>query len=102
MARLTEVPGVGRWTAEGFLAVALHRDDVVLPGDLGGGRGAFRGRPCGAGGRPVVSRSGGRSGQSAHSTVRRICSIEFVRDRSSATSAATRCWASRVVSARCS
>ena len=34
MARLTEVPGVGRWTAEGFLAIALHRDDVVLPGDL--------------------------------------------------------------------
>lgn len=34
VARLTEVPGVGRWTAEGFLALALHRDDVVLPGDL--------------------------------------------------------------------
>jgi DNA-3-methyladenine glycosylase II len=34
VARLTEVPGVGRWTAEGFLVLALHRDDVVLPGDL--------------------------------------------------------------------
>lgn len=34
VARLTEVPGIGRWTAEGFLAIALHRDDVVLPGDL--------------------------------------------------------------------
>jgi DNA-3-methyladenine glycosylase II len=34
VARLTEVPGVGRWTAEGFLALALHRDDVVLLGDL--------------------------------------------------------------------
>ena len=34
VARLTEVPGVGRWTAEGFLAIALHREDVVLPGDL--------------------------------------------------------------------
>jgi DNA-3-methyladenine glycosylase II len=34
IARLTEVPGVGRWTAEGFLAIALHREDVVLPGDL--------------------------------------------------------------------
>jgi DNA-3-methyladenine glycosylase II len=34
VARLTEVPGVGRWTAEGFLAIALHRADVVLPGDL--------------------------------------------------------------------
>jgi DNA-3-methyladenine glycosylase II len=35
MARLVEVSGVGRWTAEGFLAIALHREDVVLPGDLG-------------------------------------------------------------------
>jgi DNA-3-methyladenine glycosylase II len=34
MARLVEVSGVGRWTAEGFLAIALHREDVVLPGDL--------------------------------------------------------------------
>jgi DNA-3-methyladenine glycosylase II len=34
VARLTEVPGVGRWTAEGFLTIALHRGDVVLPGDL--------------------------------------------------------------------
>jgi DNA-3-methyladenine glycosylase II len=34
VARLTEVSGVGRWTAEGFLAIALHRQDVVLPGDL--------------------------------------------------------------------
>jgi DNA-3-methyladenine glycosylase II len=34
VARLTEVPGVGRWTAEGFLAIALHRGDVVLAGDL--------------------------------------------------------------------
>jgi DNA-3-methyladenine glycosylase II len=34
VARLTEAPGVGRWTAEGFLAIALHREDVVLPGDL--------------------------------------------------------------------
>ena len=25
--------GGRRWTAEGFLAIALHRDDVVLPGD---------------------------------------------------------------------
>jgi hypothetical protein len=38
----------------------------------------------------------------AHSTVRRTCSIDVVRDRSSDTSAATRCWASRVVSASCS
>jgi DNA-3-methyladenine glycosylase II len=34
VARLTEVSGVGRWTAEGFLAIALRRADVVLPGDL--------------------------------------------------------------------
>jgi DNA-3-methyladenine glycosylase II len=34
VARLTEVPGVGRWTAEGFLTIALHRDDAVLAGDL--------------------------------------------------------------------
>jgi DNA-3-methyladenine glycosylase II len=34
IARLTEVPGIGRWTAEGFLAIALRRQDVVLPGDL--------------------------------------------------------------------
>jgi DNA-3-methyladenine glycosylase II len=34
VARLTEIPGVGRWTAEGFLAIALRRQDVVLPGDL--------------------------------------------------------------------
>jgi DNA-3-methyladenine glycosylase II len=34
VARLTEVSGVGRWTAEGFLVIALHRGDVVLPGDL--------------------------------------------------------------------
>src|SRR6266511_1627483 len=34
VARLIEVPGVGRWTAEGFLTIALRRDDVVLAGDL--------------------------------------------------------------------
>jgi DNA-3-methyladenine glycosylase II len=34
VARLTEVSGVGRWTAEGFLAIALRREDVVLPGIL--------------------------------------------------------------------
>ncbi len=33
-ARLTEVPGVGAWTAHGFLIIALGREDVVLPGDL--------------------------------------------------------------------
>ena len=33
-AALTEVPGVGPWTAHGFLLIALNRPDVFLPGDL--------------------------------------------------------------------
>jgi DNA-3-methyladenine glycosylase II len=33
-AALTEVPGIGSWTAHGFLIVALDRPDVMLPGDL--------------------------------------------------------------------
>ena len=33
-AALTEVPGIGRWTARGFLLVALNRPDVFLSGDL--------------------------------------------------------------------
>jgi DNA-3-methyladenine glycosylase II len=33
-AVLTEVPGVGSWTARGFLIVALDRPDVFLSGDL--------------------------------------------------------------------
>jgi DNA-3-methyladenine glycosylase II len=32
--RLTAIPGVGPWTAQGFLIIALGRRDVVLPGDL--------------------------------------------------------------------
>jgi DNA-3-methyladenine glycosylase II len=31
---LTEIPGVGPWTAHGFLIVALDRPDVLLSGDL--------------------------------------------------------------------
>lgn len=31
---LTEIPGIGPWTAHGFLLVALDRPDVMLPGDL--------------------------------------------------------------------
>jgi DNA-3-methyladenine glycosylase II len=34
MAELTAIPGIGRWTAEGVLIIALQREDVVLPGDL--------------------------------------------------------------------
>src|SRR5690242_16805787 len=33
-AALTEVPGIGTWTAHGFLLVALDRPDVFLTGDL--------------------------------------------------------------------
>src|SRR4030088_3288069 len=31
---LTAIPGIGPWTAQGVLLVALRREDVVLPGDL--------------------------------------------------------------------
>jgi DNA-3-methyladenine glycosylase II len=33
-ATLTELPGIGAWTARGFLLVALDRPDVFLSGDL--------------------------------------------------------------------
>jgi len=33
-AALTDVPGIGPWTARGFLLVALERPDVFLSGDL--------------------------------------------------------------------
>jgi len=33
-ATLTELPGIGPWTARGFLLVALERPDVFLSGDL--------------------------------------------------------------------
>ncbi len=31
---LTAIPGIGPWTAQGALILALGREDVVLPGDL--------------------------------------------------------------------
>ncbi len=34
MALLTSIPGIGPWTVQGFLIIALDRGDVVLPGDL--------------------------------------------------------------------
>jgi DNA-3-methyladenine glycosylase II len=34
MAELTAVPGIGPWTVQGALILALQREDVVLPGDL--------------------------------------------------------------------
>src|ERR1700757_900773 len=33
-AALTEVPGIGPWTARGFLLIGLDRPDVFLSGDL--------------------------------------------------------------------
>jgi DNA-3-methyladenine glycosylase II len=34
MAVLTSIPGIGPWTVQGALILALEREDVVLPGDL--------------------------------------------------------------------
>ena len=34
IAALTTIPGIGPWTAQGALILALGREDVVLPGDL--------------------------------------------------------------------
>ena len=34
LAELTAIPGIGPWTVQGALIVALGREDVVLPGDL--------------------------------------------------------------------
>ena len=34
IAALTAISGIGPWTAQGVLLVALRREDVVLPGDL--------------------------------------------------------------------
>ena len=33
-AALTDVPGIGPWSAHGFLLVALNRPDVFLTGDI--------------------------------------------------------------------
>ncbi len=35
VAALTQVKGIGRWTAEMFLMFRLHRPDVLPVGDLG-------------------------------------------------------------------
>jgi len=34
MTELTAIPGIGPWTVQGALLLALQREDVVLPGDL--------------------------------------------------------------------
>jgi DNA-3-methyladenine glycosylase II len=35
MTELVSVPGIGPWTVQGAMIIALGREDVVLPGDLG-------------------------------------------------------------------
>jgi len=34
LAALTAVPGIGPWTVQGAMIIALGREDVALPGDL--------------------------------------------------------------------
>jgi DNA-3-methyladenine glycosylase II len=34
LAALTVIPGIGPWTVQGAMLIALGREDVVLPGDL--------------------------------------------------------------------
>jgi len=34
MTELTAIPGIGPWTVQGAMLIALQREDVVLPGDL--------------------------------------------------------------------
>lgn len=34
LSELTAIPGIGPWTVQGALIIALQREDVVLPGDL--------------------------------------------------------------------
>jgi DNA-3-methyladenine glycosylase II len=34
LTELTAIPGIGPWTVQGAMLVALRREDVVLPGDL--------------------------------------------------------------------
>jgi DNA-3-methyladenine glycosylase II len=34
MAELTAISGIGPWTVQGAMLLALQREDVVLPGDL--------------------------------------------------------------------
>jgi len=34
MTELTAIPGIGPWTVQGAMIIALGREDVVLPGDL--------------------------------------------------------------------
>ncbi len=34
LAELTAIPGIGPWTVQGALIIALQREDIVLPGDL--------------------------------------------------------------------
>jgi DNA-3-methyladenine glycosylase II len=38
IAELTAIPGIGPWTVQGAMLIALGREDVVLPGDLALGK----------------------------------------------------------------
>src|SRR5207253_989233 len=53
-AALTDVPGIGPWTARGFLLVALERPDVFLSGDLA--LGARRSACCASSSKPIRKR----------------------------------------------
>jgi DNA-3-methyladenine glycosylase II len=65
-AALTEVPGIGPWTAHGFLLVALDRPDVFLAGDIAlrraiqrpTGSTTFRARPSWPSSRDAGDRTG--------------------------------------------
>lgn len=61
--RLTTIPGIGPWTAQGFLVIAFDREEVVLPGDLALRKAPSCRRPSAAlGGRVLASRTS-RSGR---------------------------------------
>ncbi len=42
MAELTAIPGIGPWTVQGAMIIALGREDVVLPGGLAQSTGRLR------------------------------------------------------------
>lgn len=75
-ATLTEVPGIGPWTARGFLLVALDRPDVFLSGDL-----ALRRDPTGVRLRPPSERRGSGAGVGSLAAVSEPCGELPVRVR---------------------
>ena len=76
-AALTEVPGIGPWTAHGFLLVALDRPDVFLSGDLALRRAIQRAYGL----RPPSDRRRGGSGGGALAAVPKPCRELPVRVR---------------------